>query len=187
MVVGLACVAAVLIEVGAFTGFFGLGALLTRSPGPPGPNLNPDHQWILGIWSNVTYIGPQTAYFPSLNGTSLCGRACPELPKVWVPRQGSLPPEIGVYFYFNVTNTASVDVNLSVPILTTSGPNPTLFYLQTWCCYSKVGVLYDELIDSPVGFIPGQTFGIEGYAYTTVALPAVEAGGYVLNVTYTSD
>jgi len=187
VIVGLACAAAVLTEVGVFTGGFGLGHLLAGSSGSPGPNLNPDHQRILGVAASITYIGPISAYFPALQDTNLCGAACPELPKVWVPSQGSLPPEVGVYFYFNVTNLATVSVNLSVPILTTSGPDPTLFYLQTWCCWSKVGILYDELIDSPVGFTPGQQFGLEGYAYTTVPLPAVGTGGYDLNLTYTSN
>lgn len=185
--VGLACAAAVLLEVAALSGFFGVGALLHRSSGPGLPDLNPYHDTVIAVTANVSYIGAISGYFPSLEGTSLCGRACPITPRIWTPKEGNLSPEVGVYFYFNVTNTATVDVNLSVPVLTTSGPDADLFFLQTFCCFSKVGVLYDEDIDTGIAFTPGFTFGLEGYAYTTVPLPSAPGGGFTLSLAYTSD
>jgi len=187
LIVGLACAAAVLVEVGAFTGLFGLVNLLEGSHGAAGPDLNPYHERILQITSNITYYGSTSGYFPALSGVSLCGRACPALPRVWTPTQGSLPPEVGIFFWFNLTNTATTDVNLSVPALTTSGPVPTLFYLETYCCYTKAAPQYDELIDSTIVFTAGHEFGFEGYAFTTIPLPAVAAGGYTLYVNYTSN
>ena len=186
LAVGLACVVAVLLEIGAITGFFGLTSLLHRTTGAAEPDLNPSHELIFSVESNVTYIGSISGYLPALEDTDLCGYSCPTLPQIWVPKQGSLPPEIGIYFYFNITNTAAAIVNLSVPVLVTSGPDPTLFYLQTWCCYTKTTQMYDELLDDPIQFPAHFQFGIEGYAYTTVPLPAVPAGGYALDISYTS-
>lgn len=185
LVVALTCTAAVLIEVGAFTNFFGLGE--HPATGPSTPDLNPYHERVVAIVSNITYVGAITSYFPSLDGTDLCGSACPEVPKIWVPSQGTLPPEVGVYFYYNVTSLAAVDVNLSVPVLTTSGGHPTLFYLETYCCYTTAAPPYDELMDSPAGFTPGHEFGFKSYAYTTVPLPQVAGGEFTLWVNFTSD
>lgn len=186
LVVGISCVAAVLVEVGAFTGFFGLGGLGSGTGPRTPPNLNPHHDLILAVTGNITYFGSITGYFPALQGASLCGQACPEVPRLW-SSDGILPEEVGVYFYYNVTNLASVDVNLSVPVVTTSGPVPTLFFLQTWCCYTPATVKYDEMLDSPIQFPPGLDFGLEGYAYTTVSLPATPAGGFTLSVNFTSN
>jgi len=184
-VVAPACVAALVIEAGVFTGFFGLPGLLSTH-GSSGPDLNPHHERILAVLSNITYIGAIQGYFSSLEGTNLCGVACPELPREW-PSDGILPAEVGVYFYFNVSNDASVDVNLSVPVISTSGPTPTLFFLQTFCCYTTANPPYVDLLDAQVPFTPHQSFGLEGYAYTTVPLPAVAGGGYTLYVNYTSN
>ena len=186
LLAGLVCLAAVLVEVGALTGWFGLGGFPWGSRGPSVPNLNPDHERILAITGNTTYFGSVSGYFPAITGTSLCGPSCPELPRIW-PSDGILPAEVGVFFYYNVTNTAKVDVNLSMPVLATSGANPTLFFLQTFCCYSTVNPPYVELIDSSLEFPPQLTLGFEGYAYTTVDLPATASGGYSLFVNFTAD
>jgi hypothetical protein len=183
--VGFACAAAVVLEVAAVTNFFGLaGHPASSSPG--GPDLNPFHERILVITTNVTYLGAGHGYFPALQGANVCGIACPELPFSW-PSDGILPAQIGVYFYYNVTNIGSDIVNLSVPIITTSGGVSTLFVLQTYCCYTTAEPPYDEAVDSSVNFSPGTTFGFRGYAYTTVSLPQVAAGGFTLYINFTSD
>jgi hypothetical protein len=186
-VVGLTCAAAVIIEVAAFTGFFGLADQHTSPGGPAGPNLNPYHEKILAITSNITYFGSVTGYFPTLNGTSLCALACPELPRLWESNVSHLPPEIGIHFFYNVTNTAAVTVNLSVPVLQASGPDSTLFYLETFCCYTTVNQPYDEQVIAAVQFTSGTEIGFEGYAFTTATIPAAEAGGYTLYVNFTSN
>jgi hypothetical protein len=185
LLVGLVCAAAVLLEVAAFTGVFGLANRLWSTGGTPGPDLNPHHELIVAIGGNITYVGSVTGYFPALGGTSLCSGRCPQLPKVRTVSQGNLSPEIGIFFFFNVTNTANVVVNLSNPVLTTSGPVATLFYLQTYCCYTPAEPQYDELLGASISFSPGAEYGIEGYAYTTVPLPEVSGGGFTLFVNYT--
>lgn len=186
LIIGFACAAAVLVEVGAVTGFFGLAGWHSGTQGPTPPNLNPHGERILAIGGNTTYFGSIQDYFPAIDGTSLCGLKCPELPKEW-PSDGILPAEVGVFFYYNVTSTASVDVNLSMPVVSTSGPLSTLFFLETFCCYSKADPPYVELIDSAIQVPPSVDFGLEGYAYTTVPLPAVASGGYTLYVNFTSN
>ena len=182
-----ACAAVVLIEIAAVTGVFAWVQHPFGTPGPSVPDLNPDGQTILAIPSNITYFGGPTGYFPALNGTDLCGGRCPELPHLWISDRPSLPSEIGVFFYYNVTNVGTTDVNLSPPVLATSGPIPTLFFLQTYCCWSGTHQSYWEMISSPVQLTPGTIVGLEGYAFTTVALPKVPAGGYTLFVNFTSD
>ena len=171
-----------------FTNFFGLANRGAGAPGPPGPNLNPYDQRILAVVGNITYFGTITGYYPELSHANLCGLACPELPVVWWSSADSLPPELGIHFYYNVTNSATVDVNLSTPTLQASGPDPTLFYLVTYCCYTTANPPYDEVVDSGIEEAPpGSTFGLQGYAFTTVPLPAMSAGGYTLYVNFTSN
>ena len=186
LIVGFACAAAILIEVGAITGAFGLAGWHWGSRGSTAPNLNPHGEHILAITANTTYFGPIHGYFPAIDGTDLCGPRCPELPREW-PSDGVLPAEVGVFFYYNVTNTAPVLVNLSQPVVSTSGPVPTLFFLETFCCYTPAAPPYVELIDSATPVSPGLEYGLEGYAYTTVPLPAVASGGYTLYVNFTSN
>jgi hypothetical protein len=183
--VGFACAAAVVLEVAAFTNLFGL-AVHGSSSAPGGPDLNPYHERILAITTNITYLGSETDYFPALQGANVCGIACPELPVYW-PSDGIVAAEVGVYFYYNVTNLASTIVNLSVPIIATSGTLTTLFVLQTYCCYTTAEPPYDESVDSVVHFSPGMTFGFRGYAYTTETLPQVAAGGFTLYLNFSAE
>ena len=185
-VIALACAAVVLIEIGATSGFFGWLIALGAAPSPP-PDLNPYHEQILAISSNITYFGEVQYYFPSLNRTSLCHPSCPELPRTWISTDSKYPDEIGVLFYYNVTNEVGVDVNLSQPLIRTSGPDPTLFYLITYCCYTTLDQKYSEPLDAELQFTPHAQIGLEGYAYTTEALPRSADGGYTLYVNFTSN
>jgi hypothetical protein len=185
--VGLACAAVVVLEIFALNGFFGIAAPWTARPAPAPPDLNPHHQTIVAIWSNISYVGLVKDYFPSLNGTGLCGGACPELPRQWTPPTGNRPTEIGVLFYYNITNEAALTVNLSAPIVMTSGADPTLFFLETFCCYSTVNQPYGDQISTELAVTGGTQVGLEGYAFTTVTLPVAESGGYTLFVNFTSN
>jgi len=176
----------VILEVAAFTNFFGLTAPHS-STGTQPPDLNPFGEKILAISANISYFGSVSAYFPVLQDGDLCGLRCPSLPRIW-PSDGSLPAEVAIYFFYNITNEASVNVNLSSPVLATSGSDPTLFFLQTFCCYTQVTTPYDELVDSGVEEMPpGLHLGLEGYAFTTVPLPSTPSGGYTLYVNFTSN
>jgi hypothetical protein len=186
-VVGLVCAAAVVAEVAAVTGLFGLEGFGSRPPVTSVPDLNPHHQRILAITGNVTYLGSVRGYFPLLSAENLCGVTCPELPRLWVSNVGTSPPEAGVYFFYNVTNTANVSENLSVPVLTTSGPNPAMFYLETFCCYTTENQPYSELLTAPSQFAGGLEIGFEGYAFTTATIPAADSEGYTLYVNFTSN
>lgn len=187
LVIGLVCAAAVISEVAAVTDLFGLAGHRASPSGPTGPDLNPYHQRILAITSNITYYGSVRNYFPMLSDANLCGLACPELPREWSSGGSNSSPQIGVYFFYNVTNTAAVNVNLSQPILTTSGRDATLLYLETFCCYTTTNRPYSELLTTGVQFTSGTEIGFEGYAFTTAVIPAVAAGGYTLYVNFTSN
>ena len=183
-----ACAVVVLVEVAALTGVFGwVGSLLgSGSAGTSAPDLNPHHDLILSITGNVTYLGAVRDYLPALNETSLCGGRCPTTPVEWVSHDPRYPSEVGVYFFFNVTNEGGVTVNLSTPEIWVSS-DPHLLSLQTYCCYSTHVQPYSELVVAPIQFIPGDTYGLEGYAFTTDPLPPVTGGGFELDVNFTSN
>ncbi|MGP8077356.1 MAG: hypothetical protein ACLQD8_04940 [Thermoplasmata archaeon] len=182
-VVGVVFAATILLEVGAVNGYFGLVANLWNRPsGPEPPNLNPNHERILAIDSAITYFGSTQGYFPAVNHTDFCQPVCPAL----ILNSRPNPPEIELRFYFNVTNTANATERISEPSLETSGPDPTLFSLWTFCCYSTQSVSYTEGLSAWLEFTPGFTFGLEGYVFTTQPIPANAAGGYTLFFNVTS-
>lgn len=185
-VVALGCAAVVLVEIAAVSGFFGWLVSLSGTTTSP-PDLNPYHEKILAVSGNITYFGEVKYYFSALNGTSLCSPSCPELPVPWISTDPKYPSEIGVRFYYNVTNEAGFDVNLSQPVLSTSGPDPTLFYLVTMCCYTTLDEKYSEPLNAELQFTPHSVVGLEGYAYTTEAIPSSASGGYSLWANFTSN
>jgi len=184
--VAVLCVAAIVLETAAVTGVFGLANGQTRSTGPSGPDLNPYGERIVAIGGNITYAGPARGYFPALNGTSLCPHLCPETPLVWGTDGSNGSPEIGVRFFYNVTNVGNRTANLSLPVLTTGGPDPTLFVLETYCCYSAVNQPYGELLTVGPQFTAGTTIGLEEWAFTTSVIPAVTGGNYTLYANFTA-
>lgn len=178
----VACVAAVLIEVGAVTNGFGLAPLLFPpskpgpGPGPPGPNPNPYNMTIFGVISAITYAKDPDS-FPSLQGVNLCNR-CPELPP---ENTNYTPPVAGVWFYFNVTNDGLNTTNISNFTLTTSGASPHLFKLVgVVCCSPK----YEEVVTT-IDFVHDETFGLGGLA-TASSVPDTAVGGYTLYFNVTS-
>ena len=175
----LICVAAVFIEVAATTHFFGL--VQPASTGGTTPsNLNPYGELIFAINSTVTYHSGTSGYFPNLTGTELCPYTCPRAPEV-VSKNGNT--SIGIYFYVNVTNTATVDESLSNLSLTTSGSVPHLFALVLFCCCSD---RYQEPFYKLTDASPGSNVGLEGYAYLLTPIPYTGAGGYSLLLSSTS-
>lgn len=123
----VACVAAVLIEVGAVTDLFGFGWFGksgTSTPSPP-PNPNPYDENITSVLGSIAYSGSGTDPFPILNGGQLCP-ACPIAPKEDTSVD---PPVASVWVYFNVTYTGTNDTTISNFTLSTSGSDPGLFEL----------------------------------------------------------
>jgi hypothetical protein len=178
-VVGLLCAALVLVEIGAVTDFFGLGHR-PASSGPAPPNLNPYNEEILAIDTAIT--GSGSTYFASLEGQNLCAGICPVLPTEFLVHP---PPQLAIIFYYNVTNTGPTAKNLSLPTITNSGPNSTMFHVQELCCYGGVGGAYSEQQIGPLHFTPSVTIGFEGYAWTLDPLPYTSAGGYTLYYNFT--
>jgi hypothetical protein len=172
-----ACAAVVLVVAGATTGLFGL---LSRGGGGGGPSspLNPFHENISAVFASVQYGGGTSDYFPALDGQDLCAHTCPK-PPVPAPSNASI---IGIYFYFNVTNTASVSEHLNNFTLRTSGGYPELFSLKVLCC-SVTG--YQEEIQTLFAQ-PGVTWALAGYAFTNESIPYNGGSGYALYFNATS-
>jgi hypothetical protein len=183
LVVALVCVAAVVVEIGATTHFFGL---LQPASGAGGPhsNLNPYHELIFAVNSTIAYNSGESGYFPALDGTELCPfHICPKTP-VLVTKNGNT--SIGIFFYVNVTNTGASDESLGNFTLTTSGADPQLFSLAVFCCYSSSSPSYTEPFSKWTDAAPGAIVGLEGYAYSLTVIPYTGAGGYSLVLGSTS-
>ena len=182
--IGLVCAAVVIVEIAAVTNGFGLLTHPASAPPKP-PDLNPYDEEVSIVLSNVTYSGHATGYFPGLDEQDLCGVQCPLL-RIYTDHQ---PDEIGFYFFFNVTNTADVSVNMSNPALGISGTNQTVFFLKTFCCYSTLSQPYSEPLVGKLRFSPsgsdGSEIGLEGYVYSTWPIAESVSGSYKLyfNVT----
>ena len=177
--VTVACVAAVLIEVGAVTDGFGLAGWFTShgGSGPSGPDPNPYQEILVGVFAAITY-GTSDHPFPALQGAQLCAR-CPVAP----PENTSYdPPVAGLWFYFNVTNTGENYTYLANFTLTTSGPNPVLFVLAggIYCCAPT----YHEIV-TRLGFTPHEMFGFRAYVFAT-SVPDDGPTGYTLYLNSTS-
>jgi hypothetical protein len=182
--IAVACIAAVVIEVGAVTDGFGIPGLLqpqgTSSPPPTGPNPNPYGEPIVAIWASVAY-GSSAQPFPNITNTNLC-HDCPLTPK---ENTAYDPPVAGLWIYFNVTNVDATSANLGNFSLNTSGSEPALFELvSVVCCYSPHGPSYGEVV-TRVSFTPGMTFGFAAYAFA-VSIPYDGTTGYSLYLNSTS-
>lgn len=181
--VGLLCAAVIVIEVGAVTNFFGLeDHHASGSTGPTGPGLNPYGEMMISVTGEIVYTGSGSNYFPGLEHSTLCGR-CSELPNEY---SQDIPPEVGFYFFFNVTNEQTTGKeSISQPVLTTV-PHSTIFTLVTFCCYSALNTPYSESLTDGLTFPANTTWGLEGYIYTTVTIPSTSSGGYEFYYNVTS-
>ena len=181
--VSIACAAAIVVEVAAVTGFFGLANHdAAGSSGPKGPNLNPYNERILAIEGAIDYTGSAKGYFIGLD-QNLCALTCPELPTEFL---NWTPPQIGVIFYYNVTNSAAVSENISLPEVTTSGPDGTLWQVGVFCCYGAISLPYNEWIMGTTAIGPSATLGYKAYAWTVEAIPEYGSGGFTLDSNFTS-
>jgi hypothetical protein len=172
------CLAAVLIEVGAVTSWFGIPALLagSNSSGPSGTNPNPFGEMVTGVLASITYTTGNRS-FPDLQGTDLCA-GCPELPLL---NRSYDPPVAGIVFYFNVTDEGLNATRLANFTLTASGGNSALFRLVgVACCYP----LFEEVVAS-VYFTAGTTYGFRAYAVASL-IPDDGSTGYELYFNSTS-
>ena len=149
-VLAILCAAIIVVEVGAVTNLFGLLNKPSSTTTTTEPNLNPFAEMVATILSEVKYTGGSSGYLAELEGQELCKTSCPSL-TVYTFHD---PPEIGLYFFFNVTNTASHGVNMSQPVLGISGSNQSVFFLQTFCCYTHVNQPYDEPLTVGLQFMP---------------------------------
>ncbi|HTP56071.1 MAG TPA: hypothetical protein VML53_05345 [Thermoplasmata archaeon] len=180
LAVGLVCAAVVVVALGATTGFFGLLKPAGAPSGYTGPPLNPDHQLIAHILGSLT--GPNASQFSGFTG-DLCGIRCPLSPMLYTT---PTPAEIGVYFFFNVTDVTGVAASIAAPTIRTSGADPTLFVIITYCCFSSTHASYTEEVASPFPFTSTTPVGFAGYAYTTVPIPATAGDSYTLWVNSTA-
>jgi len=183
----VACLAAVVIEVGAVTDGFGIGSLLaSRGPsssGSPGPN--PYGEEVTAVYASLS--GSGAGSFPSLEGTNLCLiPACPATPKEDTTYD---PPVAGMWFFFNVSNVGSTGAYLSNFTLTTSGSEPHLFELvAVKCCYAGSGASsYGEVVTS-VYFTSSGSGSYHGLAAYAIAASIPDDGptGYALYFNATS-
>jgi hypothetical protein len=181
--IGVACLAAVVIEVGATTDLFGLGGLLKSSgttSGSPGPNPNPYNEIVYSVLGAIDYTDGNRTLL-GLEGAELCSR-CPAVPLV---NENYSPPVAGVWFYFNITNDGSNWTTLSHFQVSTSGSDPELFVLvAVVCCYP--GYSENVTLSGP-GFSPAtegsQPTGLAGYAIA-LSIPYDGAAGY--NITFSA-
>jgi len=177
----LLCAAAVVVELEAASGLFGLMAHSSGPPGPTGPNLNPYDERILAVQGSVAYHGSATDYFPALQGVDLCAPGCPKLP---FQNYALSPPQVGVLIFYNVTNTATATHNLTLPQVASTGGLE--FDLQVMCCYTGLGASYSEWVMGPLSLSPSVTVGFEAYLWTTETIPSSPVGGYTLYANFTS-
>jgi len=173
-------VAVIVVALGATTGFFGLVKPAPGSSGYTGPPLNPDHQMIGRILGSLT--GPNASQFSGFTGDR-CGIRCPLLPMLFTTPD---PAQIGIYFFFNVTDVTGVAASISEPTIRTSGSDPTLFVIVTYCCYSSSVPSYTEEVSATFPFTSTTPVGFAGYAYTTIPIPSTTAGNYTLWVNSTA-
>lgn len=175
--VGVACVAAVLVELALTGGWF-----RATAPGATIPELNPFHDQIASFTGNVAYdtsrTGGASNYFPALDNQNLCPGVCPVAPRIWSAPNGS-GWVVGVRAFVNVTNTATDGYgyylwNFS---LTVGGPSPRLLSFLVATCSASSGC---ETLESPVYMVPEAVLEIEIVAYSMVALPQSPAGGFTL-------
>ncbi len=168
------CVAAVLIEVALFTNGFGLVRSAATGGGTPspGPNPNPYAVNVTSVTAALVFNGKGTNPFPFLVGGELCSR-CPQAPQA----NANYSSEGAVLLvYFNVTNSGENWTTLGNFTLTTSGPNPSLFTLNSM----QVGPAYGEPTPQ-IGFTPGQTDGL--LAFISVGNLTSNGGvGYALTL-----
>jgi hypothetical protein len=183
----IVCAAIIVVEVAAVTNFFGLLDKSSPTTAPTEPKLNPYDEEVVTVVSEVTYTGASSGYLAELENQELCQAVCPNL-TIYTFHD---PPEIGLYFYFNVTNTASHGVNISQPVLGISGTNQSVFYLQTFCCYTHVNQPYDEPLTVGLKFLAagqnGSTIGLKGYIYSTWPVALSPSNVYHLYFNVTSD
>ena len=176
--VAIACLLAVVIEVGAVTNVFGLGSLFGSKGGSssPGAGPNPYDENITSVTGAIVF-SQKVDPFPQLNGASLCSQ-CPVAPTI----DSSTDPAIAVlWVYFYVTYSGENYTTISNFTLTTSGgQNPTLFVL--------LGVFTGPYFSEPatlLGFSPGTTYEV-GLHIDATSIPYDGPSGYQLTFHVTS-
>ncbi|HYA10888.1 MAG TPA: hypothetical protein VEH10_04375 [Thermoplasmata archaeon] len=176
----VACVAAIVVEIGAVTDGFGVGGLFKSgggSSGRTGPDPNPANERITSVTATITYSGKGSDPFPGLNGVDLCVN-CPLLPRV---NANVTPAVADVWIYFNVTYTGSNTTTISNFTLATSGPDAGLFqFLGVFA-----GPVYNEPVPL-VTFYSGHTTWALAIHAAATSVPDDGTAGYALTFHVTS-
>lgn len=180
---GLACLAAVTVEAGALTGWFGLSSTATSvaavgNTAPWGPDPNPFHETVRAVYATISYPGASSGYFSIRPAGNLCP-ACPAPPQL---DQSQNPPVAGFHFFFNVTNTATEYLsfgNFTLTVVGTASASP--FSLRgVLCCFPN----YEELTPG-ASLTPGQSLGFLVYV-TAARIPSNGGQGYSLELRATA-
>ncbi len=175
--VAVACIAAVLIEVGAVTDGFGLPSLLAHHGGVSSPpNLNPFSEPINAVNVKLVYGVDEGNPFSFPDGSDLCH--CPRQP---ILDTNVTPDVIGIYLYFNITNTGKNYSQIANFSVSSSGANTSLFKLG---CVATQGHGCNEPLVG-VSFLPDQTWALVAWVYTA-SIPYDGSAGYTLTFHMTS-
>ncbi len=170
--VAVACLAAVVVEVGAVTDAFGLYHTSSTAASPP-PDLNPGSEQITSVVPSVTYTGggSDPFQFAVVAGDNICSQ-CPLLPRL----DTNTNPNLEVaWIYFNVTYTGSAPLaNLTTFAVSTNGTDPTLFLLDGLFLQGD----YSESVGW-VEFTPDETFPLALHLSAT-SIPQDGDAGYQL-------
>ena len=180
---GLACLAAVTVEAGVLTGWFGLSSTATSvaavgNTAPWGPDPNPYNETIQAVYASISYSGPSSGYFSIRPAGNLCP-GCPMRPQL---DQSQNPPVAGFHFFFNVTNSGTEYLsfaNFTLAVVGTASASP--FGLRgVLCCFPN----YEELTPG-ASLTPGQSLGFLVYV-TATRIPSNDGHGYALELRATA-
>lgn len=173
-----------IIVAGVLTDWFGVGAIVAgpTSTGPPllhGPNPDPYGEKVNSLAASIVYSGNATGYFPDIDHANVCHH-CPLPPTILWDQS---PPQALFPVFFNITNTGSGYHEISNFTLSAAHGNPNRVFelFHIYCCSANN---YDEDVEV-VGFLPGQTIGIEAYIVAS-NIPSAGGGGYDLMLTMDS-
>lgn len=180
MLVVVVGVAEAVVVAGVVTDWFGLAAIVAgptsgAPPLPQGPNPDPFGEKVNSLEAAIVYTGNATGYFPDIDHANVCHH-CPLPPTILWDQS---PPQALFPVFFNITNTGTSYheiTNFSLSVVH-GNPNRVFTLYHMFCCTANN---YDEDVEL-VGFLAGQTIGIEAYILAS-NIPSAGGGGYDLTL-----